>query len=74
MIGLGFEAANGAIFQMISDLDADGSGTIDFQEWFDLMTKRVTQKDKRENIRKVFSLFDNERLGFISISNLRRVA
>lgn len=30
MISLGFEAKNGAIFQMISDLDSDGNGTIDF--------------------------------------------
>lgn len=30
MTSLGFESKNGAIFQMIADLDADGNGSIDF--------------------------------------------
>jgi Ca2+-binding EF-hand superfamily protein len=31
MTSLGFESKNGAIFQMIADLDTDGNGNIDFQ-------------------------------------------
>ena len=74
MTSLGFEAKSNAIFQMISDLDADGNGTIDFGEWLGLMTKRVNDKDSRANINKIFSLYDDERTGFISAKNLRRVA
>lgn len=59
---------------MLADLDADGSGTIDFGEWLNLMTKRVNDKDTKANVNKIFSLFDDERTGFISIKNLRRVA
>lgn len=59
---------------MIADLDSDGNGTIDFTEWFGLMTKRVNDKDSRANINKIFALFDDERTGYISIKNLRRVA
>jgi Ca2+-binding EF-hand superfamily protein len=58
---------------MISDLDTDGNGSIDFGEWLILMTKRVNDKDSRANINKIFALFDDERTGFISIKNLRRV-
>jgi Ca2+-binding EF-hand superfamily protein len=74
MTSLGFESKNGAIFQMIADLDTDGNGTIDFGEWFSLMTKRVNDKDSRANINKIFALYDDERTGYISIKNLRRVA
>ena len=74
MISLGFEAKNGAIFQMISDLDADGNGAIDFDEWLTLMTKKVNDKDSKANIAKIFALYDDERTSFISIKNLRRVA
>ena len=74
MTSLGFEARSGAIFQMISDLDADGNGTIDFGEWVTLMTKRVNDKDSRANINKIFALYDDQRTGYISIKNLRRVA
>ena len=59
---------------MISDLDADGNGTIDFGEWVTLMTKRVNDKDNRANIDKIFALYDDERTGFISAKNMRRVA
>jgi len=74
MTSLGFESKSGAIFQMISDLDTDGNGSIDFGEWLTLMTKRVNDKDSRANISKIFALYDDERTGFISIKNLRRVA
>ena len=30
MTGLGFESKSGTIFQMIADMDTDGSGSIDF--------------------------------------------
>ena len=74
MTSLGFESKNQTIYQMIADLDADGSGQIDFDEFLELMTARVSDKDTRENIRKIFNLFDDEKTGFISIKNLRRVA
>lgn len=74
MTSLGFEAKNQIIYQMISDLDADGSGQIDFEEFIRLMTARISEKDSREDIRKVFNLFDDEKTGYVSIKNLRRVA
>jgi centrin-1 len=59
---------------MITDLDTDGSGAIDFSEWLTLMTKRVSDKDTRANINKIFYLYDDEKTGFISAKNLRRIA
>ena len=59
---------------MVSDLDADGSGAIDFEEFLDMMTARMSDKDTREDINKVFRLFDDDKSGFISLKNLRRVA
>jgi Ca2+-binding EF-hand superfamily protein len=58
---------------MISDLDTDGNGNIDFGEWLTLLTKKVNDRDSRANINKIFALYDDERTGFISIKNLRRV-
>merc|ERR1712083_296004 len=74
MQSLGFEAKNQTIFQMISDLDKNKSGSIDFEEFLDMMTARMSDKDTREDIAKVFRLFDDDTSGSITLRNLRRVA
>ena len=58
---------------MISEIDADGSGEIDFGEFLDMMTARMSDKDTREDINKVFRIFDDDKTGFITIKNLRRI-
>ena len=74
MVSLGFETKSATIFQMIADLDADGSGQLEFDEWFHLMTNRVTDRDSRANIDKIFALYDTEKVGGISIDNLKQAA
>lgn len=41
MQSLGFEAKNQTIYQMIGDIDKDGSGSIDFEEFLDMMTAKM---------------------------------
>jgi len=74
MQSLGFEAKNQTIYQMITDLDKNKSGNIDFEEFLDMMTARMSDKDTREDIAKVFRLFDDDCSGQITLRNLRRVA
>ena len=74
MQSLGFEAKNQTIYQMITDLDKNKSGNIDFEEFLDMMTARMSDKDTREDITKVFRLFDDDGTGTITLRNLRRVA
>jgi centrin-1 len=74
MQSLGFEAKNQTIYQMIGDIDKDGSGEIDFEEFLDMMTAKMSDKDSREDIMKVFNLFDDDQSGKISLRNLKRVA
>lgn len=74
MQSLGFEAKNQTIYQMIADIDKDGNGTIDFDEFLDMMTAKMSDKDTREDIQKVFNLFDDDQTGKISLRNLKRVA
>ena len=59
---------------MISDLDKNKSGAIDFDEFLEMMTARMSDKDSREDIEKVFRLFDDDNTGQITLRNLRRVA
>jgi centrin-1 len=74
MTSLGFESKNGSIFNMICDLDSDGNGNIDFSEWLGLMTNKISDKNTKSNYAKVFAMFDDEKTGYLSAKNLRRVA
>merc|ERR1712138_349625 len=60
--------------KMITDIDADGSGNIEFPEFLEMMTGKMGEKDTKEEIIKVFKLFDDDSTGKISFKNLKRVA
>merc|ERR1712166_1062445 len=60
--------------KMITDIDADGSGQIEFPEFLEMMTGKMGEKDTKEEINKVFKLFDDDCTGKISFKNLKRVA
>ena len=74
MVSLGFESKNGSIFQMITELDSDGNGNIDFAEFFGLMTTKISDKNSRAQYAKVFAIYDEERKGYITVENLANVA
>merc|ERR1711924_234527 len=59
--------------KMISDIDNDGNGSIEFGEFLEMMTGKMGEKVTREDIEKAFKLFDDD-TGKISLRNLRRVA
>ena len=59
---------------MIADIDKDGSGVIDFEEFLAMMTVKMSERDSREEILKAFRLFDDDETGKISFKNLKRVA
>jgi hypothetical protein len=54
MRALGFEPKKEEIKKMISDIDKDGSGTIDFSEFLEMMTAKMSERDSREEILKAF--------------------
>ncbi|OXB71740.1 UNVERIFIED_CONTAM: hypothetical protein H355_007869 [Colinus virginianus] len=74
MQSLGFETKNPTIYQMIADLNRDGGGPIDFEEFLDAITSKLGDKESREGIQKIFNLFDDDRTGTITLKNLKRVA
>merc|ERR1711903_383750 len=55
------------------DAKSDGDGTIDFDEFLAMMTARKQGEDTREDLLKVFKLFDDDKTGTVSFKNLKRV-
>merc|ERR1712232_1189735 len=74
MRALGFEVKNEELKKMVTDVDNDGNGTIEFGEFLAMMTGKMGEKDTREDIEKVFKLFDDDSTNKISFRNLCRVA
>jgi Ca2+-binding EF-hand superfamily protein len=52
---------------MIAELDKDGSGQIEFPEFFYMMTTRPSDNETREEVHKVFITFDIQKTGITQI-------
>lgn len=72
MQSLGFENKNPTIYQMIADLEKEGTD-IDFDQFLDAITSKLGDKETRNGINKIFDLFA-EGQDAISLNNLKRVA
>jgi len=55
---MGPEVTKTAIYQLINDFSAEGSGNIDFSHFIDLMSTKVPADSSRDYIMQVFALFD----------------
>mmetsp|Transcript_4978 Transcript_4978/g.7495 ORF Transcript_4978/g.7495 Transcript_4978/m.7495 type:complete len:167 (+) Transcript_4978:2-502(+) len=76
---LGIEPQKDEIKRLINEVDRSGkerdaTGTIDFKEFLEIMTTKMSEKDNPEEIQKAFDLFDKDDSGQISYENLREVA
>ena len=56
------------------DVDKDNSGRLSFDNFLNLMSTKMSEKDTKEEILKAFKLFDDDDTGRISFDNLKRVA
>ena len=72
MQSLGFEAKNATVYGMIRDIS--GEEHINFDTFLDMMSSRIGDSDTREDVNKVFALFDAEGKGRINLRDLKRVA
>lgn len=71
---MGIEAKAEAVWHMIAEIDKDGSGQLEFDEFFSMMTTRPSENESREEIHKVFITFDSGRTGYIALKDIRKVA
>lgn len=44
MTSLGYDVKNPLVFQILSNLDKNGKGAIDFEEFLDMMTARMVRR------------------------------
>eukprot|EP00906_Rhabdomonas_costata_P035634 RCo050061 len=82
---LGFEPKKEEMSAIVKEVDKDGSGKIDFNEFLDLLIRKMGEKDSREETLKAFRLFaedgsstqmeqDGFSPGVITFENLKAVS
>ena len=57
---------------LLQDADADGSGSVDFTEFVELMIKREAEKETPEDLKQAFRVFDKvETSNILGIFNFK---
>lgn len=59
--------------EMISEVDVDGNGRIDFEEFVALMNRRSKETDIEDEVINAFRVFDKDANGMISSNELRHI-
>lgn len=73
MRNMGQNPTEAELKQMISEVDADGNGLIDFAEFVTLMARKMNNTDKDAEIKEAFNVFDKDGSGKISKDELRSI-
>ncbi|KAL5018743.1 hypothetical protein ScPMuIL_004465 [Solemya velum] len=73
MRSLGQDPTEAELQDMMNEVDADGNGTIDFEEFLQMMARKMKDSDNEEELREAFRVFDQDGNGYISAAELRHV-
>mmetsp|Transcript_27994 Transcript_27994/g.83675 ORF Transcript_27994/g.83675 Transcript_27994/m.83675 type:complete len:173 (-) Transcript_27994:83-601(-) len=76
MQSLGYEIKNDTIFTMLAELNKDGTASLKFEDFLDLMSGKEGKDEKadsKEEIEKIFNLFDVDGKGAIVIKDVMKV-
>ena len=74
MRALGFDVKKQEVLNLMREYDREGSGQIEYPDFLEIMTTKISERDPIEEISKAFKLFDEDNTGRISLRNLRRIA
>ncbi|XP_078253167.1 centrin-3 isoform X1 [Rhinoraja longicauda] len=74
MRALGFDVKKADVLKILKDYDRDSTGKITFEDFSEVVTDWILDRDPRDEMLKAFKLFDDDDSGKINLRNLRRVA
>ncbi|XP_046582416.1 calmodulin-like protein 12 [Haliotis rubra] len=70
---LGQNPTEAELQEMITELDENENGTLEFPEFLNMMSKRMKEENPKEELYEAFRVFDKDGNGFISTAELRHV-
>ena len=73
MKALGVKVDKDELRKMITDVDTDGSGSVELPEFIEMMTAKMSDSDSKEEVEKVFKMFDTEGKGKIVFIDFKKI-
>merc|ERR1711976_1144421 len=70
MRALGFEPKKDDVRKILQEIDKNGDGVIKYDEFMDIMTQKMLERDPIEEMRKAFSLICEEGHDKITLKSL----
>ncbi|XP_077318533.1 centrin-3 isoform X1 [Lithobates pipiens] len=74
MRALGFDVKKADVLRILKDYDGEATGKISFDDFNEVVTDLILERDPQEEMLKAFKLFDDDDSGKINLRNLRRVS
>ena len=74
MRALGFEPKRKELIEMMEKVDTDGSGSIEYPEFLEMMTEKFGAQDPYEEIKDVYEMFEENEGKGITFQDLKKVA
>jgi len=73
MRSLGQRPTETELRNMVNDVDQNDNGMIEFNEFLQMMSKKMREGDSEDELKEAFKVFDKDNNGLISSTELRRV-
>ncbi|GMG35933.1 unnamed protein product [Ambrosiozyma monospora] len=71
---LGFDMTKKEVLEIINKYDVEDKKLISYNDFYDYVATKIIERDPLDEIKRAFSLFDDDGTGTISLKNLKRVA
>nr|XP_027193895.1 caltractin-like [Dermatophagoides pteronyssinus] len=70
---IGFETKSPIVYNLICEIQRKYDKPIDFEMFIDSICACLGNRESKEGIRRIYNLFDDDKTGYITLKNLKRV-